>query len=171
MFVCIYVCLCVCVWVYFDGFVEEREKLRKLRSKITMRVNQRLSSPFAEESEVEDDYSKDGSVDLKGNPVRSLTQRPLRTAYYGISSNLITYLTDKLHQGTLQASNNVTNWTATVWITPIFGAYLADAHLGRYRTFIVASFVCLIVSSMIILQPSFTIFIISFIRFKLFLLY
>ncbi|KAA0049225.1 protein NRT1/ PTR FAMILY 5.2-like [Cucumis melo var. makuwa] len=132
-----------------------------------MRVNQRLSSPFAEESEVEDDYSKDGSVDLKGNPVRRSHRGRWsacffiivyevfeRTAYYGISSNLITYLTDKLHQGTLQASNNVTNWTATVWITPIFGAYLADAHLGRYRTFIVASFVCLIGMSLLTLAVS-----------------
>lgn len=125
-----------------------------------MRVTQRSSSLFAEEisCEVEDDYSKDGSVDLKGNPVRRSHRGRWsacffiivyevfeRTAYYGISSNLISYLTDKLHQGTVQASNNVTNWTATVWITPILGAYIADAHLGRYRTFIVASLVCLIV--------------------------
>jgi dipeptide/tripeptide permease len=64
-----------------------------------------------------------------------------RMAYYGISSNLILYLTKKLHQGTVTASNNVTNWVGTVWITPILGAYVADAHLGRYWTFVIACIV------------------------------
>ncbi|WZZ13955.1 hypothetical protein YC2023_107044 [Brassica napus] len=56
-------------------------------------------------------------------------------AYYGISSNLVIYMTTKLHQGTVKSSNNVTNWVGTVYLTPILGAYVADAHLGRYRTF------------------------------------
>ncbi|XP_022144832.1 protein NRT1/ PTR FAMILY 5.2-like [Momordica charantia] len=64
-------------------------------------------------------------------------------AYYGISTNLIIYLTTKLHQGTVTSANNVTNWTGTVWIMPILGAYIADAHLGRYRTFLIASAICL----------------------------
>ncbi|RZC80292.1 hypothetical protein C5167_042868 [Papaver somniferum] len=50
-------------------------------------------------------------------------------AYYGISSNLVIYLTTKLHQGTVTSSNNVTNWVGTIWMTPILGAYIADAHL------------------------------------------
>ncbi|KAL8104872.1 hypothetical protein AgCh_028876 [Apium graveolens] len=64
-------------------------------------------------------------------------------AYYGISSNLILYLTRKLHQGTVTASNNVTNWVGTIWMTPVLGAYIADAHLGRYWTFVIASAVYL----------------------------
>ncbi|CAK9180685.1 unnamed protein product [Ilex paraguariensis] len=60
-------------------------------------------------------------------------------AYCGISSNLIVYLTRMLHQGTVTASNNVTNWTGAIWMTPILGAYVADAHLGRYWTFVTAS--------------------------------
>uniref|UniRef100_A0A5B6ZQB4 Peptide transporter PTR3-A-like n=1 Tax=Davidia involucrata TaxID=16924 RepID=A0A5B6ZQB4_DAVIN len=59
-------------------------------------------------------------------------------AYCGISSNLILYLTTKLHQGTVTASNNVTNWIGAIWISPILGAYVADAHLGRYWTFLIA---------------------------------
>jgi dipeptide/tripeptide permease len=62
-----------------------------------------------------------------------------RMAYYGIASNLIIYLTDHLHQGTVEASNNVTNWSGTVFLTPLLGAYLADAYLGRYWTFVVGS--------------------------------
>jgi len=69
-----------------------------------------------------------------------------RMAYYGIASNLIIYLTDKLHQGTVEASNNVTNWSGTVFLTPLLGAYVADAHLGRYRTFMAASVIYLCVS-------------------------
>jgi dipeptide/tripeptide permease len=69
-----------------------------------------------------------------------------RMAFYGISSNLVLYLTTKLHQGTVSSANNVTNWVGTIWMTPIIGAYIADAHLGRYRTFMVASVIYLLVS-------------------------
>lgn len=61
-----------------------------------------------------------------------------RMAYYGISSNLVIYMTTKLHQGTVKSSNNVTNWVGTSWLTPILGAYVADAHLGRYITFVIS---------------------------------
>lgn len=62
-----------------------------------------------------------------------------RMAYYGISSNLIIYLTTKLRQGTVTSSNNVTNWVGTIWMTPILGAYFADAVLGRYWTFLISA--------------------------------
>ena len=61
-----------------------------------------------------------------------------RMAVYGISSNLFIYLTKKLHQGTVTSANNVTNWVGTVWMTPILGAYFADAVLGRYWTLVIA---------------------------------
>ncbi|KAH9681865.1 protein NRT1/ PTR FAMILY 5.2 [Citrus sinensis] len=99
-----------------------------------------------------DDYTQDGTVDLKGNPVRRSQRGGWRAcsfvvvyevfermAYYGISSNLVLYLTNKLHQGTVKSANNVTNWVGTIWVTPIVGAYVADAHLGRYWTFAIAS--------------------------------
>ncbi|PPR91998.1 hypothetical protein GOBAR_AA28696 [Gossypium barbadense] len=101
-----------------------------------------------------DDYTQDGTVDLKGNPVRRSKRGGWtacsfvvvyevfeRMAYYGISSNLVLYLTRKLHQGTVKSANNVTNWVGTIWITPILGAYVADAHLGRYWTFVFASLI------------------------------
>lgn len=69
-----------------------------------------------------------------------------RMAYYGISSNLVLYLTTKLHQGVVPSANNVTNWVGTIWMTPIIGAYVADAHLGRYRTFMISSVIYLCVS-------------------------
>ncbi|KAK8954915.1 Peptide transporter PTR3-A [Platanthera zijinensis] len=111
------------------------------------------------------DYTKDGTVDLRGNPLlRRKTGRWRacsfivvyevfeRMAYYGISSNLVLYLTNKLHQGTVIASNNVTNWAGTIWLTPLIGAYIADTYLGRYRTFIIGSIIylsgmCLLISA------------------------
>ncbi|ESR57011.1 hypothetical protein CICLE_v10023447mg [Citrus x clementina] len=99
-----------------------------------------------------EDYTQDGTVDLKGKPVlRSNTGRWKacsfivgyevfeRMAYYGIASNLVLYLTNKLREGTVKSANNVTNWVGTVWMTPILGAYIADAFLGRYWTFVLAS--------------------------------
>ncbi|XP_050239283.1 protein NRT1/ PTR FAMILY 5.2-like isoform X2 [Quercus robur] len=103
-----------------------------------------------------DEYTQDGTVDLKGNPVlRSkrggwkacwfvvVYEAFERMTYFGISSNLIVYLTNKLHQGTITSANNVTNWVGTIYITPILGAYIADAHLGRYWTFIIACMIYL----------------------------
>lgn len=62
-----------------------------------------------------------------------------------IASNLVQYLTKKLHEGTVTSSNNVTNWSGTVWIMPVAGAYIADAYLGRYWTFVIASAIYLLV--------------------------
>ncbi|XVE77961.1 hypothetical protein DITRI_Ditri13aG0106200 [Diplodiscus trichospermus] len=114
-----------------------------------------------------DDYTEDGSVDLKGRPVlRSNTGRWKacsfivgyevfeRMAYYGISANLVLYLTKKLHEGTVKSANNVNNWVGTVWMTPIFGAYVADAHLGRYWTFVISSAIYLAGMSLLTLAVS-----------------
>uniref|UniRef100_A0A803PGJ6 Uncharacterized protein n=1 Tax=Cannabis sativa TaxID=3483 RepID=A0A803PGJ6_CANSA len=110
-----------------------------------------------EKGQSDENYTEDGTVDLKGRPVlRSNTGKWTacsfivgyevfeRMAYYGISTNLVLYLTNKLHEGTVTSSNNVTNWAGTVWMTPILGAYIADAYLGRYTTFLIASAIYLL---------------------------
>ncbi|KAG8382632.1 hypothetical protein BUALT_Bualt05G0097600 [Buddleja alternifolia] len=92
-------------------------------------------------------YTGDGSVDIKGNPVlKSNTGNwracPFilgnecceRLAYYGIATNLVSYLTKKLHQGNVSAARNVTTWQGTCYLTPLIGAVLADAYWGRYWT-------------------------------------
>ncbi|KAL2463555.1 Protein NRT1/PTR FAMILY 5.2 [Forsythia ovata] len=120
-----------------------------------------------EEESGQDGYTKDGTVDLKGNPVLRSKRGGWtacsfvvvyevfeRMAYYGISSNLIIYLTNKLHQGTVKSANNVTNWVGTVWMTPILGAYVADALLGRYWTFLIASAIYLMGMSLLTVAVS-----------------
>lgn len=55
-------------------------------------------------------------------------------AYYGIATNLVSYLTNKLHEGNVSAARNVTTWQGTCYLTPLIGAVLADAYWGRYWT-------------------------------------
>ncbi|CAN1163256.1 Protein NRT1/ PTR FAMILY 5.15 [Linum perenne] len=45
-----------------------------------------------------------------------------RFAYYGISSNLITYLTGLLGQSTAAAAKNVNAWSRTSTLLPVVGA-------------------------------------------------
>ncbi|WCJ24089.1 Major facilitator superfamily protein [Euphorbia peplus] len=114
-----------------------------------------------------EEYTQDGTVDLKGKPVLRSKRGGWRAcsfvvvyevfermAYYGISSNLVLYLTKKLHEGTVKSANNVTNWVGTIWMTPILGAYIADAHLGRYWTFVIASLIYLMGMSVLTLSVS-----------------
>lgn len=96
----------------------------------------------------------DGAVDYKGQPsIRSKSgswksarfiigvEVAERMAYYGIQANLISYLTGPLHQNTATAAENVNIWSGTASLLPLFGAFLADSLLGRYRTIILASLI------------------------------
>uniref|UniRef100_A0A2P2J8K7 Peptide transporter n=2 Tax=Rhizophora mucronata TaxID=61149 RepID=A0A2P2J8K7_RHIMU len=92
-------------------------------------------------------YTGDGSVDFHGNPVLKQktgnwracpfilgTECCERLAYYGIATNLVTYLTTKLHEGNVSAARNVSTWAGTCYLAPLIGAILADAYWGRYWT-------------------------------------
>ncbi|XP_020250429.1 protein NRT1/ PTR FAMILY 8.1-like [Asparagus officinalis] len=112
--------------------------------------------------EYEDKYTKDGTTDLRGNPsLKKNTGRwracPYilanecceRLAYYGMSTNLVNFMKEFLNQGNTSAANNVTNWSGTCYITPLLGAFIADAYLGRYKT--IASFMMIYIMGLTLL--------------------
>ncbi|OEL17850.1 Protein NRT1/ PTR FAMILY 8.2 [Dichanthelium oligosanthes] len=107
----------------------------------------------------------DGTTDHTGKPaVRSKTGTwracPFilgnecceRLAYYGMSSNLVNYMIDRLNQGNAAAANNVSNWSGTCYVMPLLGAFLADAYLGRYLT--IAAFMGLYIVGLTLLTMS-----------------
>ncbi|KAL6961970.1 hypothetical protein U1Q18_036928 [Sarracenia purpurea var. burkii] len=112
-------------------------------------------SAVADVSEVESpalqDNSVDGVVDYKGRLVarskfggwRSAiliigVEMTERFAFYGISSNLITYLTGPLAQSKASAAENVNTWMGVASLLPLLGAFIADSFLGRFRTILIA---------------------------------
>ncbi|KAF8402703.1 hypothetical protein HHK36_010791 [Tetracentron sinense] len=115
--------------------------------------------------EKDDIYTKDGTTDIHKNPALKKetgnwkacpyilgNECCERLAYYGMGTNLVNYLKIRLNQGNVTASNNVTNWSGTCYITPLIGAFLADAYLGRYWT--IASFSVIYVFGMALLTMS-----------------
>ena len=67
------------------------------------------------------------------------------TAFSGISSNLVVYLETVLHSSNLASASKVTTWFGTSYLTPIFGAIIADTFLGNYNTILVSLAVYLLV--------------------------
>ncbi|KAG0610652.1 hypothetical protein M758_7G081500 [Ceratodon purpureus] len=101
--------------------------------------------------------TKDGTVDFRGRPARSATTGAWKTfwfnysqqvftnlAWYGIAANLVTYFTSVMHQSNSVASTNVTNWLGVGYITPLIGAFVADAYWGRYWTCFVSGVIYII---------------------------
>ncbi|KAL6911776.1 hypothetical protein ACP4OV_000581 [Aristida adscensionis] len=66
------------------------------------------------------------------------------TAFNGISTNLVVYLETVLHGSNLASASNVTTWYGTSYLTPIFGAIIADTFWGNYNTILISLLVYLL---------------------------
>ncbi|CAL5025653.1 unnamed protein product [Urochloa decumbens] len=60
------------------------------------------------------------------------------TAFNGVGTNLVLYLESVLHGSNLGSASNVTSWMGTSYLTPVFGAIVADTFWGNYNTILVS---------------------------------
>eukprot|EP00298_Acanthocystis_sp_HF-20_P010185 c18727_g1_i2.p1 GENE.c18727_g1_i2~~c18727_g1_i2.p1 ORF type:complete len:659 (+),score=249.07 c18727_g1_i2:31-2007(+) len=63
-----------------------------------------------------------------------------RLSYYGIGGTLTSLLTSKFKISTLQTTQINSLFSSLSYLTPILGAYFADAILGRYKTILLFCF-------------------------------
>ncbi|KAK9013907.1 hypothetical protein V6N11_005082 [Hibiscus sabdariffa] len=117
--------------------------------------------------EEDDIYTKDGTLDYKGNPANKKktgtwkacpyiigNEACERLAYYGMSTNLVLYFKHQLNQQSAVATKNNQNWGGTCYITPLIGAFLADSYLGRYWTIACFSIIYIIGMTLLALSAS-----------------
>jgi len=69
-----------------------------------------------------------------------------RFSYYGMRGFLILYLTAAVASGGLgfddkQGAHIYALYTSTVWLTPIFGGFVADRFLGQYRSVLIGGII------------------------------
>ncbi|XP_004308908.1 PREDICTED: putative peptide/nitrate transporter At2g37900-like [Fragaria vesca subsp. vesca] len=119
-------------------------------------VEKRLKRSGGETRREEENLVHDSSIDYKGRvPLRASTgvwkaslfiitiEFSERLSYFGIATNLITYLTQVLHQDIKTAAKNVNYWAGVTTIMPLIGGFLADAYTGRFNMVMFASLVYL----------------------------
>ncbi|KAG9457059.1 hypothetical protein H6P81_001567 [Aristolochia fimbriata] len=64
-----------------------------------------------------------------------------RLAFFGITANLIIYLTNILQDTTVTAAKEINLWSGISTFLCLFGAFMADSYLGRYQTVLLSSLV------------------------------
>lgn len=102
-------------------------------------------------------WVNDSSVDHKGKiPLRDSTgvwkaslfiiaiEFSERLSYFGIATNLITYLTKIIHQDLKTAAKSVNYWLGVTTMMPLIGGFLADAYLGRFFSVLASSVIYLL---------------------------
>lgn len=53
------------------------------------------------------------------------------------ATNFILYFQQTMHYPTAEAANMVTNFTGTSFLFPLFGGFISDSFLTRFRTFVI----------------------------------
>ncbi|KAK3133822.1 hypothetical protein QOZ80_6AG0541540 [Eleusine coracana subsp. coracana] len=111
------------------------------------------------------EHTSDGTVDINKQPALKQSTGNWRAcffilgvefsncvAFYAISTNLVTYLTNVLHESKISAAKNASAWVGAYFLTPLLGAFIADTYLGQYWTAV--AFLPVYVVGMMILTVS-----------------
>ncbi|XP_061989947.1 LOW QUALITY PROTEIN: protein NRT1/ PTR FAMILY 3.1 [Rosa rugosa] len=64
-----------------------------------------------------------------------------KLAVVGFNANMVNYLTTQMHMPLTKAANTVTNFGGTASLSPLLGAFMADAYAGRFWTITIASII------------------------------
>ncbi|KAJ6845604.1 protein NRT1/ PTR FAMILY 7.3-like [Iris pallida] len=151
---------------------EEQVTSEKVREVAVKGLVEEGEGKFKEENAYE--YTMDGSVDMKGKPAAKgrtggwvagwlvlVNQGLVTLAFFGVSVNLVLFLTRVLQQDNADAANNVSKWTGTVYIFSLIGALLSDSYWGRYTTcaifqaiFVLGLVMLSLSSQLVLLRPS-----------------
>uniref|UniRef100_A0A8I6WFN1 Uncharacterized protein n=3 Tax=Hordeum vulgare TaxID=4513 RepID=A0A8I6WFN1_HORVV len=126
-------------WIAMEAADEERHLLHHLPPSPDLYKNE------------DSRYTSDGTVDIDGRPAAKATTGNWRAcffilgiefiesvAFFGISKNLVTYLTSVLHESNIDAARDVSTWIGTNFLMSLVGAFLADTYWGRYKTMVVS---------------------------------
>ncbi|MBV6521164.1 MAG: Di-/tripeptide transporter [Gemmatimonadaceae bacterium] len=68
-----------------------------------------------------------------------LTEMWERFSYYGMRALLVLYLVNELQWSDADATRLYGTYTGLVWLTPIFGGYLADRFIGTRRSLVLGA--------------------------------
>ncbi|KAL5991683.1 hypothetical protein ACLOJK_012592 [Asimina triloba] len=120
-------------------------------------MTEKRREEFQAHDQDKEKWVHDSSLDYRGKPpLRASTgvwkaslfiiaiEFSERLSYFGIATNLITYLTKILHQDLKTAAKNVNYWAGVTTMMPLIGGFLADAYLGRFSAVLVSSIIYLL---------------------------
>ncbi|KAK3147352.1 hypothetical protein QOZ80_3BG0281290 [Eleusine coracana subsp. coracana] len=107
---------------------------------------------------LEDDDPREASKKHTGNwKACSLTLVCFFCSYLAFSSitkNLVSYLTESLHETNVAAARNVSTWHGTSYLAPLVGAFLADSYLGQYWTTVIFCTIFIVGMVMLVLSAA-----------------
>lgn len=76
-----------------------------------------------------------------------------RLASVGMIANFMVFLVTQFHMDQVMASNVLSIWSGITNFAPLIGAYISDAHLGRFTTIAFSTFSSFLVSSIFLSIP------------------
>ncbi|KAI3944707.1 hypothetical protein MKW98_021165 [Papaver atlanticum] len=95
------------------------------------------SSPSLAKKSDEDCHVDDVLSKTKHGDGRNETFERLAT--FGLLANFMVYLLKQFHLEQVFATNIINIWSGTTNFAPLFGAFISDAYLGKFRTLAYAS--------------------------------